>query len=99
MGDTSLFDPELAREFKKAPRGRHSPALQHLLSLMRLERNCLDLLIVETVPHAEWTLARGGKIGVRPQLLDRRFGSLAAAEYEVFRQRWLAMGASAEPCE
>lgn len=96
MAGIDLFDPMLAQEYKSSPRGRHSPALQRLLALMRLDDNCLDLMIVETVPHREWTLARGGTLGVRPTLLDACFPSVGAAEWEVFRRRWIAMGGPAE---
>jgi hypothetical protein len=92
MDGTSLFAPGLAAEYRASPRGRHSPALQHLLALMRLDENCLDLMIVETVPHAEWTLATGGTPGLRPRLLEQRFPTQAEAEWEVFRRRWIAMG-------
>ena len=99
MADTDVFGAELAREYKALPRGRHSPALQHLLALMRLANNCLDLMIVETVPHREWAIATGGTVGVRPVLLEAHFPSVAAAEWEVFRRRWVAMGGPAERLE
>lgn len=99
MAGIDLFDPALAREYEASPRGRHSPALQHLLALMRLEENCLDLMIVETRPHREWTLANGGTVGVRPKLLAARFPSAAAAEWDVFKRRWVAMGGPAASLE
>lgn len=96
MADPSVFQGHLTREFRLRPRGRHSPALHHLLSVMRLPENCLDLMIVETVPFREWALAIGGTVGKEPILLDERYSSIADADWAIFKRRWIALGGPTE---
>jgi hypothetical protein len=91
---SNWLEPALASEFRKSPRGRHSPALQHLLSVMRLPQHCLDLMIVVTVPHCEWRVAVGGVEGVRPRYLAGTYASVTEAEWAIFRMRWDALAAA-----
>jgi hypothetical protein len=80
----------LAAEFRRQPFGRHSAALEQLLSLFRSapikDKHCLICI----KPHQEWMLARlSGVRGTPPTIEGNRvFRSLAEAEWEVFKLRW-----------
>ena len=79
----------LIKEFKENPVGHHSPSLQKLLNVLRgapmEDKYCL--LVNE--PNQEWTLAKTtGKPGEPIKTSKRRFKSLNAAEWFVFRERW-----------
>lgn len=80
---------DLALEFKSTPFGRHSDELQRILNLFRSEPLPGNYCLVCTKPHREWALARFGKSSRDPvDLLGPTFGSLAEAEWAVFKLRW-----------
>lgn len=85
--DPSRID--LALEFRSRPFGRHSDELQRILNLFRSDPLPGDYCLVCTKPHQEWALARFGKTSREPvDLLGPTFGSLAEAEWAVFKLRW-----------
>jgi len=90
------FDPsriDLAREFKARPFGEHSPDLQYLLNLMRAPSDRPFYMLVATEPHRRWTLAVKTPGDLEPPRLSNAvFESLEAAEWEVFKRRWKALG-------
>jgi hypothetical protein len=89
---------DLAREFRAAPFGEHSPELQALLTFMRSRENCGDFLLVCTRPHAEWMLAVKQPEGAPPRLLEEeRFASPEDAERRVFAIRWERLTGSPLP--
>ena len=87
------IDPErgdLAREFRARPFGPHSAELQKVLNVMRWEDNEGKHVIVNTVPHEQWRIARlPARRGVELDFCDEApFTDLAAAFWHVFRLRW-----------
>lgn len=100
--DASRLD--LVREFRRRPRGPHGDELQKLLHRMRWhgdpEVGGRYVLVVRE-PNRRWALARlpstrGQPVEVLP---NQVFTSLAAAEWEVFRRRWLGLTGVALPEE
>ena len=80
---------DLALEFKSRPFGRHSDDLQRMLNLFRSDPLPGNYCLVCTKPHREWALARFGQSSREPvDLLGPTFGSLAEAEWAVFKLRW-----------
>ena len=80
---------DLALEFKSKPYGRHSAELQRVLNLFRSDPLPGNYCLVCTMPHREWALARFRQTSREPvDLLGPLFGSLEAAEWEVFKLRW-----------
>ena len=86
-------DPRLAEEFRRDPFGRHSPALQRILHIMRGASMNAGYVLLCTKPHREWTLGRLTGLPEEPVDLDRAhvFTSLADAERHVFELRWRAL--------
>ena len=83
----------LAREFKRQPHGRHSAELQRVLNRMRLQPLAGRYALVVVEPYRRWMLARlSGVRGEPPTLLpDQQFDDLAAAEWAIFKLRWLIL--------
>ena len=81
---------DLAREFKAAPLGPHSPDLQKLLKIMRWDP--VDGRIVAMQPDQEgpWYLARlSGRKGHPIELFRQRpYATLLEAYWGLFRKRW-----------
>ena len=88
------IDPErldLAREFRAAPRGRHSPELQALLDVMRAPGNHQDLILV-AVGGGKWVLGQRRPDGAPPLLFeDEVFERVDEAEWAAFKRRWHAL--------
>lgn len=87
------IDPErgdLAREFRARPFGPHSAELQKVLNVMRWEGNEGKHVIVNTVPHKEWRIARlPARRGVALDFCHRApFTDLAEAFWHIFKLRW-----------
>ncbi len=87
---------DLAREFRQKPRGPHSDDLQKLLHRMRWtgdpDQPGRYVLVVQE-PGRRWVLARlprrrGAPVELMP---NRVYTSLADAEWDVFKLRWLAL--------
>ena len=80
----------LAREFRAAPIGHHSPNLQALLRLFRGQPVAGKHAILWTRPNREWMLVQLSGSKDEPLVLhpDIRFHSLEEAEWEIFKLRW-----------
>ena len=84
---------DLAEAFLENPRGPHSPELQRLVNALRFERDMAGkYVVVNTKPHAEWTLAQLPPARGMPMTMhhDRVFTSLDDAERAIFKLRWEA---------
>lgn len=82
-------DRRVVDEFFRQPVGHHSPELQRVLNVFRSQPLRGKYVLVCTVPHREWRLARlSGERGKPVTLLDDVFTDLVEAEREVFRRRW-----------
>ncbi len=87
---------DLAREFKAAPFGEHSPDLQYLLNILRAPRpGPFHVLLIDR-PGERWTLGlmEPGRAPVRTNMV---FTDLAAAEWHVFRERWSVLAGAECP--
>ncbi len=85
-------DRRLVEEFKRNPIGHHSPDLQRLLTRMRGAPMADKYCLVVIKPNREWQLAKTTGVAGKPlKMLERRFTSMADAEWFVFRQRWNAL--------
>lgn len=90
------IDPDrldLVEEFRRAPKGPHSDALQKVLHRMRWSGEARRYCAVVVEPGRKWMLGRlplkrGQPIETFP---DTIFTSLADVEWEVFRRRWEAI--------
>jgi hypothetical protein len=87
-----IADRQHVEEFRRKPIGAHSPGLARLLNTMRNDPSGNQMILVCRRPFAEWSLAlmpalRGEPIAIEPEI----FASREAAEWEVFRRRWLAL--------
>lgn len=87
---------DLAEEFRRDPRGRHSDALQKLLHRMRWQGDPTEsgrYVLVVLEPGRRWRLARLPRRRGAPVefFSDRVFDSLAQAEWHVFALRWRAL--------
>lgn len=83
---------DLVEEFKAKPFGPHSREVKRMLNRMRYGdmRNREVLVCVER--HKVWVLGRlSGKRDTKIELdHNRRYTSLAMAEWEIFKRRWEA---------
>lgn len=84
---------DLCEEFKRKPFGRHSADLHRLLELMRWGYARGKTIILCTVPHKEWRLAKlGPRRGTRMQIDQSRvFHDHDEAVWACFRARWKEM--------
>ncbi len=84
---------DLCEEFKRHPYGRHSADLHRLLDLMRWGYARGKTIILCTVPHKEWRLARLGPRRGTKVLIDpsRVFHDHDEAVWACFRARWKEM--------
>ena len=88
-----LSNLELAREFRRQPYGRHSDALQRLLTVMRSEPVAGHHVLVQESRHGPFRLARlGAKRGDAITILDESCPDRAAGEWALFLRRWRQMG-------
>lgn len=91
---------DLAREFRAAPWGEHSPDLQYLLMLMRQPGpEPFEVLMIDR-PGERWTLAimqPGAK--TPPRRTNMVFTDLRAAEWYIFRSRWARLAGEELPFE
>ena len=93
MLSIDLSRTDLCEEFKRQPFGRHSADLHKLLDLMRWGFARGRTIILCTVPHKEWRLAKFGPRRGTPMQIDesRAFGSYEQAAWACFRARWKEM--------
>jgi len=84
---------DLCEEFKRTPFGRHSADLHRLLDLMRWGFARGKTIILCTVPHKEWHLAKFGPRRGTPMQIDRSgtFHRYEDAVWACFRARWKEM--------
>ena len=84
---------DLCEEFKRQPFGRHSADLHKLLDLMRWGFARGRTIILCTVPHKEWCLAKFGPRRGTPMQIDesRAFDTYKEAVWACFRTRWKEM--------
>lgn len=83
---------DLVEEFRLAPKGPHSRDLQMLLHRMRWESPGGRYVLVTVEVGRRWALGRlPGERGLPVEILhNRTYGSLAEAEWDVFKLRWEA---------
>jgi hypothetical protein len=81
---------DLAREFKAAPLGPHSPDLQKLLKIMRWDPVDGRVVAVQPDRDGPWYLARlSGPKGHSIELYRQRpYATLLEAYWGLFRRRW-----------
>jgi hypothetical protein len=87
--DTARKD--LVEEFRRQPFGVHSPDLQLILNRLRAEPLAGRYTLITTRPKREWMIATlSGERGKPPELVsETRYTDPAAAEWEIFKLRWL----------
>lgn len=91
---------DLAREFKAAPFGPHSPELQKVVQIMRWGSSRGKTIIVCTKHHREWKLGRMGDTRGQAVIeLGNPFASYAAASWACFRARWQEVTGQACPVD
>jgi topoisomerase IA-like protein len=79
----------LADEFKRRPYGRHSDALQRLLTLMRSEPYSGHPVFIKVGRFGPYRLARlGEKPGDDIMMLEQSYPDRQTAEWALFRARW-----------
>lgn len=91
---TPLIDPtrlDLVAEYRANPFGRHSPALQGVLNVMRRPEYCQDLILVSVEP-GRWVIGERLPDGKPPRLLlGEVFTRLEDGEWAAFRRRWKSL--------
>ena len=83
-------DRKYIEEFRKLPIGAHSPGLQRVLNIMRLDRGGMQYVLVCRRKFAEYVIGRMPPDRSEPIELedDRVFATREEAEWEIFRRRW-----------
>ena len=87
------FDTSVADEFRANPFGKHSPALQRVLNIMRGASVSDKYVLICVKPYQEWVLGQlAGQPGVPVRVFwEHRFNSIERAEWFVFKLRWKAL--------
>lgn len=90
MYTPTAADLRLLREYQAAHPRRFSLDLHRLLTRLRTEPTAGKLCILVVSPGREWAIGRLGERRGDPVLLhdDRRFATLAAAQWALLRLRW-----------
>jgi len=92
-----LITPSLIQEHAEDPLGRHTPALDMLLSFLRSDpmRGKPQYVIMCTVPATEWVIGehprRRGEI-ILSAVDSERYASVDAAEHAIFLRRLRDLG-------
>ncbi len=83
-------DRRYIEEFRKLPIGAHSPGLQRVLNIMRLDRGGMQYVLVCRKKFAEYVIGRMPPDRSDPIELeeDLLFSTREEAEWEIFRRRW-----------
>ena len=83
-------DRKYIEEFRRLPIGEHSPGLQRLLTIMRLDAGGWQHVLVCRKPFAEFVIGLMPPNRADPiQIEDGPvFASREEAEWEIFRRRW-----------
>ncbi|WP_312981525.1 hypothetical protein [Corynebacterium sp.] len=82
--------PEIIEEHRTSPIGHHSDALERVLIYLRKHHNTMEgkYMLICTVPHVEWRVARNtGVKGEPPVLLDEKYSDRHEAEHGIFLRR------------
>ena len=84
---------DLVEEFRRAPKGPHSDALQKVLHRMRWSGVTGRWVLITLEPNRRWMLGRlPGKRGAPMETFPNRvFTRVEDAEWEIFRLRWEAL--------
>ena len=91
MTTLETLDPAIAREYRRKPYGRHSPALQALLTRMRQPGFGEDWLVVMIEPFKRYALARR-RHGQPPEVLENHiYERMEDCEWAVFCMRWKSL--------
>jgi hypothetical protein len=87
---TADEDRRYIEEFRKVPIGAHSPGLQRVLNIMRLDRGGMQYVLVCRRRFAEYVIGRMPPDRSEPIELeeDQVFATREEAEWEIFRRRW-----------
>ncbi len=90
MSEIDRSRRDLIEEFRRTPIGRHSPDLRLLLNRLRTGQGDAPYILVCTVPHREWRLARKAPRRMSPVTLipGQVFSSPEEAEWAVFKLLW-----------
>ena len=83
-------DRQYIEEFRKTPIGIHSPGLQRLLNIMRLERGGAQAILVCRKKFAEYVIGHMPADRGEPLTIEESpvFATREEAEWELFRRRW-----------
>ena len=88
------IDPDQDRayieEFRNTPIGYHSPGLQRVLNIMRLDRGGVQAVLVCRKRFAEYVIGHMPPDRSQPIRLEEApvFATREEAEWELFRRRW-----------
>ncbi len=83
-------DRRYIEEFRKLPIGAHSPGLQRLLNVMRLDRGGMQAVLVCRRRFAEYVIGHMPPSRSDPIEIEDGpvFATREEAEWELFRRRW-----------
>ncbi|WP_371038656.1 hypothetical protein [Rhodosalinus sp. FB01] len=94
-------DLPLLREYRTVPRKQWSIELRRLLNRLMIVPNEERVVIVALTRRGPWQLCRRDGVRGRPFLPvdDRVFDSLADAQWEALKHRWLVVTGKSVPPE
>lgn len=83
-------DRKYIEEFRRRPIGAHSPGLQRVLNIMRLDRGGIQYILVARREFEEFVIGRMPPDRADPIELeeDMVFATREEAEWEMFCRRW-----------
>ena len=83
-------DRRYIEEFRRNPIGDHSPGLQRVLNIMRLDRGGIQYILICRKRFAEYVIGRMPPDRSEPIEVeeDMVFATREEAEWEMFRRRW-----------
>lgn len=83
-------DRRYIEEFRKTPIGAHSPGLQRLLNIMRLERGGVQAILICRRKFSEYVIGHMPTNRAEPIEIEDGpvFATREEAEWELFRRRW-----------
>ena len=83
-------DRQYIEEFRRTPIGAHSPGLQRLLNIMRLERGGVQAILVCRKSFSEYVIGHMPTSRAEPLVIEDApvFATREEAEWELFCRRW-----------
>ena len=83
-------DRQYIEEFRRLPIGAHSPGLQRVLNIMRLDRGGVQAVLVCRKRFAEYVIGHMPPRRTEPIEIEDGpvFATREEAEWELFRRRW-----------